>query len=392
MIQRSILALCVTCLSVGCGVKPVIAAGGGGGGGGDETGGGAGGGGASVVDAGSGGGAGGGTGGGGGGVSPTLDAGRVDSGTPFDAGTSVTDGGLFTPRDGGTLTPGVVRFVALGDQGKGNADQKRVGDAIGALCVAQGCDFVTLLGDNFYESGVTSTTDPQWQTAFVQPYANVDAPFYVVLGNHDYGGDGKGTEFGKEQNEVDYSKVNPKWVLPSQHYKFSFGPADFFVADTNLSMFKKDSAVKSDFDQWLPASTAKWKIALGHHTYLSNGRHGNAGDYDGLNWLPYVNGEGVKAFVDEKVCGLADVYMNGHDHELEWIKSTCTRSGSTINTEIIVSGGGASVTPFDSAGKNPYYWRAESVGFIYVVIDATSFTGTFYNGDGVAQFTRTITK
>ena len=54
-----------------------------------------------------------------------------------------------------------------------------------------------LLGDNIYDSGVTSVTDPQWQTKFEIPYMGVNLPFYVVLGNHDYGGNGAGTEFDK---------------------------------------------------------------------------------------------------------------------------------------------------------------------------------------------------
>ena len=49
-----------------------------------------------------------------------------------------------------------------------------------------GFGFVVLLGDNFYEDGVASVDDPQWQTKFEDPYANIDLPFYAVLGNHDH--------------------------------------------------------------------------------------------------------------------------------------------------------------------------------------------------------------
>ncbi len=323
-----------------------------------------------------------------------ADAGTYDAGTVYfaDAGTNASvDAGVFN-------AVGVVRFVAFGDQGKGNDDQRKVGLAVGKVCAALGCDFGVLLGDNFYESGVQSPTDPQFVTAFEQPYETVDAGFYIVLGNHDYGGNGQGTEFGKEVNEIDYGKTHPKWILPSQHYRFSAGPAEFFVSDTNSSMFSRDTQVRKDFDTWIPASTQLWKISFGHHTYYSNGKHGNAGNYDGLAALPLpfpvpvAPGKGVKSFIDDEVCGRADFYINGHDHEREWIKSTCSRTGSSVNTEFIVSGGGSSVLTFEGPGVNPYWWRMGSSGFLYVVIDGHTFTGTFYNADGVAEYTRTVTK
>ena len=85
----------------------------------------------------------------------------------------------------------------MGDTGKGNTGQQDVANAVARKCAASGCDFVQLLGDNIYESGVTSVTDAQWQTKFEKPYMGISQPFYVVLGNHDYGGNGAGNEFDK---------------------------------------------------------------------------------------------------------------------------------------------------------------------------------------------------
>jgi len=69
--------------------------------------------------------------------------------TPADAGASSVTAALTVDPDGGQ----VVRFVALGDTGKGNPSQYQVGAAIGAHCAKLGCDFVVLLGDNFYQNG-----------------------------------------------------------------------------------------------------------------------------------------------------------------------------------------------------------------------------------------------
>ena len=96
-----------------------------------------------------------------------------------------------------------------------------------------------MLGDNIYETGVESTTDPAWQTKFEQPYNDVDLPFYVALGNHDYGGNmiidvpGIGNEFEKGQVEVDYTQVSTKWNMPATHYTFTWGDVGFIMLDTN---------------------------------------------------------------------------------------------------------------------------------------------------------------
>jgi len=309
-------------------------------------------------------------------------AGALDASVPGAASV------LAVRADGGAE----VRFAAVGDTGKGNPQQRRVGEAMARVCAEQGCDFVALLGDNFYPSGVTSTEDPQWQTAFVQPYQHVDAPFYAVLGNHDYGGNGSGNELEKARWQVAYSQVNPKWRMPANHYRFSAGPADFFVADTNRSMYALDEQVRADFARWLPESKAPWKVVLGHHPLRSNGRHGNAGSYDGVSLVPIANGGQVKSFLEERVCGQADLYLCGHEHLMEWLASTCGREGSGKRTELIISGGGASPTQLGAELPNLDHFRAEGLGFLYVVIAGDTLTGTFYDDDAGVRFTRAFTR
>jgi tartrate-resistant acid phosphatase type 5 len=306
------------------------------------------------------------------------DAGVTAPSTPTPA--------AFADDDAGAA----VRFVAMGDTGKGNPGQYKVGAAVAAHCVAKGCDFVVLLGDNFYPSGVDSTSDPKWQTAFVEPYAAVQAPFYAVLGNHDCGGNGAGTELPKGDNEVAYSAVNPKWKMPARHYRFHVTDVDFFVADTNRSMFSLDHDVRQDFEAWLTSSTARWKIAFGHHPYVSNGPHGNAGAYDGHPFIPIANGSGVKRFLEDDVCGRADLYLSAHDHNLQWPKATCTREGSTRQTQLIVSGGGALTTPL--MGSQPAWYQSDSLGFVSVKIQGDVLTATFYDDTGAERYSRTVTR
>jgi len=82
-------------------------------------------------------------------------------------------------------------------------------------------------------------------------------------------------------------------------------------------------------------------VTFTHHPYLSNGSHGNAGAYEGLPNMvaPVASGQRYKDFLEEAMCDVSDVMMNGHDHDLEWLTSVpaCGR------TEFLLSG---------AAGKN----------------------------------------
>jgi hypothetical protein len=278
----------------------------------------------------------------------------------------------------------VVRFVAMGDTGKGNEKQKAVAAAIVTKCAKDGCDFVQLLGDNIYDSGVSSTSDTQWQDKFEVPYAAIQLPFWAVLGNHDYGGGGTGNEFGKGQNEVDYTKVSSKWKMPAEYWHRTEKHVEFFGLDTNKIMWSMASQQKTDVTQWLAASTAQWKIALGHHPYFSNGPHGNAGSYEGLPFIPIANGAAVKDFFDSTVCGKVDLYLCGHDHSMQWLQGQCK------GTELMVSGAGASST--ELKGSNATHFQTLEVGFTYIAIDGNKLTAEFLDSTGKSLYTRSMMK
>ena len=302
--------------------------------------------------------------------------------------------------------PKRVRFIAMGDTGKGNADQRKVAIAIRDLCAAKGCDFVVLLGDNIYDSGVTSTTDAQWQTKFEQPYMDVNLPFYVALGNHDYGGKlivdapGIGNEWEQGKTEVDYTQVSTKWHMPATHYTFTMNHVGFIMLDTNSIMW--DDKTYGDQAAWLPTAMMEvqgkdWVFVAGHHPYRSNGVHGNAGNYDapefaGIpipNPIPITDGKNVKTFLENNICGLgAKVYFSGHDHSRQWLDEPTALCGM----QMIVTGAGASTTEIRDRGNTAFYEDAIKTGFMYVDIDGNTFTGSFYDMDGNMDFTKTFTK
>lgn len=311
------------------------------------------------------------------------------AGSSSGGGTSsgTTSGGTST--SGGTTPPPpppankTVRFVAMGDTGEGNDGQQKVANAVAAKCKKDGCDFVQLLGDNLYDSGASGVDDPLWQSRFEVPYAAIELPFYAVLGNHDYGHGGLGTDFGKGKNEVDYTQKSKKWKMPSAYYHFTKENVEIVALDTNMMMFGQDDQQKTDVQAWLASSKSEWKIAMGHHPYKSNGKHGNAGSYDKIPFGPPAGG-GVKSFLENNVCGKADVYLAGHDHSRQWLNESCK------GTELAVSGAGAKATELTQ--KNPSLFQSLALGFLYVVIDGKTLTAQFVDENGVVEFTHTTKK
>ncbi len=330
--------------------------------------------------------------------------GGADPDARASAGADATGGGS-TDASADAAAPRRVRFVAIGDTGKGNDGQRQVAAAMAQVCATEGCDFVVLLGDNIYDAGVSGVDDPLWQERFEQPYAGLDLPFYAVLGNHDYGGwlvvplGGLGNEFSKGQHEVAYSQVSAKWRMPATHYTFTAAHVGFIALDTNAILW--GDTTYGDQATWLPTATAavadrRWQIVLGHHPYRSNGEHGNAGNYDapelaGIpipNPLPIQNGAAMKDFFDAHVCGIGQVYLTGHDHSRQWLDENERACGM----ELLVSGAGASVTSLRDRGNRAHYQDASEVGFLHVDIDGDTLRGRFFDGTGALDFERVITR
>lgn len=209
-----------------------------------------------------------------------------------------------------------ISFLAIGDWGYPNAAQRNVAAAMGRKSAAMGCQFVITVGDNFYDSGVKSVTDPKWQTNFERAFSapSLQCPWYPVLGNHDHKG--------SVEAEIAYSKVSNRWRMPSTYYSRTFAGSDgataeFFFLDTE-QIFRARLGLMSyvDTDQaegqisWLEhsllSSTATWKVVVGHHPVFSGGHHGDTSAMIEMV-KPLLDRYGVK------------VYLNGHDHSLQHI-------------------------------------------------------------------------
>ena len=262
--------------------------------------------------------------------------------TLFVAAQAAAFSPLLAPRNllAADAKNGGLNFVLIGDWGRnGEKDQMAVATQMGIAAEAAGAKFVVAVGDNFYENGVASVDDPQWQSSFEKVYTapSLQVRWQAVLGNHDY--------HGNCDAQIAYSQTSKRWTMPARYYQRSERiddqtAADFFYIDTMpMASFDADEMifhhnVKSQnlaaqmvwLEAALKASTAPWKIVVGHHPVYSGGEHGDT---------PYIVEHVLPLLAKYQV----QAYFNGHDHDLQHLQAGkvnmfCTGGGSKPRTAI----------------------------------------------------------
>jgi hypothetical protein len=283
-----------------------------------------------------------------------------------------------------------VCFFAMGDTGTGDGNQAAVAQGIRAKCAADGCAFGLLLGDLIYDRGATSPADPQFQSKFEEPYSLVTGPFYAALGNHDYNATGNGQNWGQESAYLGYASSQPKFLLPGgvTAYSVEVAPVLLLGLDTQQILYDPAGAMA---EQALLASGAlavtaqPWRIAFGHHPYLSNGPHGNAGAYDSGAAFP-ENGRNVKDFVEANLCGQVDVYLSGHDHS----RQVFAPPPGCLGTTFVVSGAGARLTGFPKGNTPAPLFSKSSLGFAYFRVTPGVLHIEMLARNGAAEYSLTL--
>lgn len=273
-----------------------------------------------------------------------------------------------------------LRFLVVGDVGTGGRGQQQVADGMARVAASDSTSFAILLGDNFYERGVQSVTDPQWVEKFESVYhhPSLQIPFFAVLGNHDY--------YGNPQSQVDYTATGSRWTMPARFYTRSYAVDDstdvaFFFLDTiPLSTIRdnagrdQDSATSLDQLSWLESelaqSKARWKIVAGHNTLYSNGGHrSNPGLIRLLEPI----------FVRQDV----DLYLAGHDHDLQLLEPV-------NGVHYIVSGAGGKDRSVDW-GENTVF-AATRLGFTRLTMTHAYGSIEFFDREGNLIFAYDLAK
>jgi 3',5'-cyclic AMP phosphodiesterase CpdA len=262
-----------------------------------------------------------------------------------------------------------VSLVAFGDWGINSADQRAVASVLAGYVKkdSRKPDAVLLLGDNFYGPMPDGVRDKRWQTEFELMYPNADLPmpFYALLGNHDYEGEGVGE---KSAAELEYAARNTssRWKMPARWYRIDFPEEKPLVTVLCIDTDANPLGPKRWAEQkaWLAAQLAsagrgQWTVVAGHHPLFSNGQHG-----DGTGMIaelaPLLIRNGVQ------------FYLCGHDHDLQHIEL------DGWPTSFLVSGGGgAPIRPIQDKKAEREPFARSSFGFLAMRFSKDKAEGAF---------------
>eukprot|EP01023_Acetabularia_acetabulum_P038743 TRINITY_DN370_c1_g1_i2.p1 TRINITY_DN370_c1_g1~~TRINITY_DN370_c1_g1_i2.p1 ORF type:complete len:380 (-),score=61.04 TRINITY_DN370_c1_g1_i2:622-1761(-) len=306
----------------------------------------------------------------------------------------------------GSTTDFQLKFLVIGDWGRGGEyNQTALGAAMATVAQDFKPEFVISTGDNFYDNGLRSANDPQFQTSFQNVYSNAGLrgiEWYVVLGNHDYGDldgntDCSSTDIDSCQGDccfspiwqlgMGYKQIDPRWNC-QRLFDMTLAEGQVYILYMDTSPF----VGKYRYDAWanqpqglnsqcyecqlkeieyrLAMSDAPWKIVVGHHPVYSNGHHKNTTELVEL-LEPLLKKYNVQA------------YFNGHDHDLEHIKF------ENDVTNYITSGAGSKVRSFDVGYAFGAKFQYPLQGYVSVQMSSDQMDLIFYGLSG-PLYTTTI--
>lgn len=259
-----------------------------------------------------------------------------------------------------------LSFLVFGDWGSGQKLQREVAAAMTRFSRQTKPDFAVSVGDNFYNDGVTDKDDPQWQQKFEEMYPSdaMPFPFFAVLGNHDW----------RANPAIQFSYRGPsgRWRMDGFYYKVAAGNGliDFFMIDTDLWLPQFGAlGLGKKQTKWLEsalaASTAKWKILVGHHPPFTDGIHALEADMMLVREIvaPLCEKHGVQ------------LMLSGHDHDLQHIVVP------DVKTHFTVTGaGGASLRSRNSTNFGPFY-RDMTGGFLSLDVNADELKARFLSSE-----------
>lgn len=272
--------------------------------------------------------------------------------------------------------PHSVRLLAIGDWGRGGSpEQRAVAEAMAAEAEQVRPAAILSTGDNFYENGVASTDDPQFETSFEQVYrhpALTRVPWFPVLGNHDHRGSAAA--------QVAYGGRSRRWQMGGRRYvrRLTVGQGAsvrlVFLDTTPLvDLYGPDGSEPTpgvwSIDreaEWawirhaLAPSDDAWTIVVGHHPVFSGSPfHGSAPEF-ASRLRPLLERAG------------ADLYVCGHEHDLQHLE--------VGGVHYVVSGAGSECRETGALPHTRFCTGAP--GFAVLDVTADALTVRFRSADG----------
>ncbi len=258
-----------------------------------------------------------------------------------------------------------LRFIILGDTGKGESEkkgygQKRVAAGIQAICsqFENGCDFALLVGDVIYPEGIKSVWDSRAKVFFDDVYSIISPPmpFYIVSGNHDY--------HGNINAAIERTYFNDVWRQPHHHYGIQGLPnwISIYGLDTTAISKGKTTSIQLDAAANHLCNAEGWKFVFGHHPPDSTGTHGPSGETS--EFMNQLNDR----------CKIDGIFA-GHEHHLEHLKHN--------GYDVFVQGGGGTtvrdVGHDDNQDRQKF--AASQHGFALVEASQDSVLVSYYTPD-----------
>ena len=172
-------------------------------------------------------------------------------------------------------------------------------------------DIVTILGDNFYPSGVSGLDDPLWNN-YNDIFKEIKNPVYSILGNHDY-----------QQNPT-AQVFSENWEMGGYYFKKEFDNIDLYFLDTNQfnlewapeEILKKvhnldsETLIKNQLN-WLETEfnkdKSKNKLVFGHYPIITNGRY--------FDKMQKLYDDLIEIFKKYNV----KTYISGHEHNVQYL-------------------------------------------------------------------------
>lgn len=305
--------------------------------------------------------------------------------------------------------PPSFKLLTIGDWGRdGQYGQHQVARAMAKVAHDPRLRIVST-GDNFYEVGVESVSDHQFNTSYEQVYAIHarlrNTPWYPVLGNHDH--------FGDAYAQVKYSTNSLTWDMPATYYTRSTpaGVLLIFIDTTPMNDDDAASVAKAKghdpskqltwLERTMAAASEPYFLIIGHHNLYSMSIDGHRGVAPVRKLLAPL----IKRYSTRILA-----YICGHEHSLMHMRPRFEDTDFVLDH--FVSGGGSQLDSIISvdkdkslthsqwkkccgvvSGDEAVWGKAENGFFVFEFNTRGVFTATVYNEDAAVlyNYNKTVT-